>query len=632
MKTPILAALPLVLLAAPIRAAEPGRAALLGLRPAQSASLGGTAILQLPEAQRLRAVAENVLETLSGAAMVRHEELRAVIGPTYLADLFECAGDLACQLRVAAPLRRKGIAAAFAGDYFAAEDALRVRVRRLDLARGRLADEASFILPRGAAESLAPWRAALAPMVQDTGSIRLVTNLADAACALDGKPCDLSADGVIARVAEGEHVLELTRQGFRRATRVVLVKRQEELRVALALEELPIQAQKAPDPNARVPVFEAPPESTRVAAFGAFRLALAWDDQNAGDREDPIALPPGPGVDDAAFVVLPRPSIVGLTVEAPRSESGWLLRGAISLGWVKDPGPEIDSAFAELVKEDAGFKLMLGFGQGIVSSLTAGTLTTPEGFGDLAAAFVGVTLSQALGPFVLEGFVGRHRAQFSPAEEPAGSSSGPFGALHLAFVSERHKGRLYGEDYPLTIGVSAISGAERVGLADEQAWAAEAGVAAPVVEDVRAWAASLEVHLPFGERASLAGEAYVAQDAHLLEGALWQAPRVDRTSGRHTPLRSAGGWAQLSVNAGRTVEVRLVAGVDAVLDGLDAGLAQGGAPAIRENRLAAANVVWYPFGHLAVGAQLHVIETSYDDAALGTERLLGVVLTSQLEF
>ncbi|HET8539557.1 MAG TPA: PEGA domain-containing protein [Anaeromyxobacter sp.] len=627
----ILAAVPFLCLAAWAQAAEPARVAFLGLRPAQSASFAGTAILKLPEAQRLRAVAENVVETLSGSSVVRHEELRAALGPTYLAELFECAGDAACQLHVAAPLRRKGIAAAFAGDYFAADGGLRIRLRRFDLAQARLADEAAFGLPVAEAESLAPWRAALAAMLQDTGSVRLATNLPDAACTLDGRPCELSAEGVIARVAEGEHVLELSRPGYRRATRVIAVKRREELRVALALEELPIQAQKAPDPNARVPIFETPGEATRVAAFGAFRLALAWDDQNAGHREDPIALPPAPGVDGGGVVVLPRPSIVGVTVQAPRSESGWQLRGAISLGWVKDPGPEIDSAFAEVVKEEVGFRLMLGFGQGIVSSLTAGTLTTPEGFGDLTAAFAGVTVSKSLGPLVLEGFVGRPVAEFSPSEEPAGSSARPFGAVHLAFVSERHMGRLYGEDYPLTVGISGLYGTERVGLADEQAWAAGAGVAAPALEDVRAWVASVEVHVPLGKRASLAGEAYVGEGAHLLEGALWQAPRVDPATGRHATLRSTGGWAQVSLAAGASVEVRLVAGVDAV-DGLAAGLAPDGAPAVRRNRLAAANVVWFPFEPLALGAQLHAIETAYADAALGTATLLGFVLTSQLKF
>lgn len=627
----ILAALALAL-ASPAGAAEPPRAAFLGLRPAQSASFAGTAIARLPEAQRLRAAAESVVEALSGAAVLRHDALRAALGPTYLADLFDCGGDAACELRLAGPLRARGVATALAGDYVAEGDALRVRLRRLDLAAGRIGDQATVVLPAGGAEAFEPWRAALAPMFHDTGSVRIATNVPGAACTLDGRPCDASADGVLPRVAEGEHVLELALPGYRRAARAIAVKRGEELRVAVPLEELPIQAQKAPDPNARLPVFEAPGESTRVAAFGALRLALGWDDQNAGDREDPVALPSTPALDEGGFTVLPRPSILGVTVQAARSESGWQVRGAISLGWVKDPGAELDSAFAEAVNEEAGFRIMLGFGQGIVSSLTAGTLTTPEGFGDLKADLVGLTASKSLGPVVVEGFVGRHKDQFAGEVEAAGSASSPFAAARVALVSDRHTGRLYGEDYPLTVGVSGVWGATRAGLAGEQAWAAGEGIAAPVVEDVPAWAASVELHLPFGRAASLAGEAYVGEDARLLGGAVWQGPRVDPATGRHVPLRSVGGWAQLSAALGGEVEVRVVAGADAIRSGLDAGLDPEGAPAVRRNALAAANAVWYPSAHLALGAQVHAVRTTYADAALGDETLLGAALTAQLKF
>lgn len=627
------AALLAVLLAASAAsAAEPAKVAFLGLRPAEAASLAGTAIAQLPEAQRLRTVAENVAEVVSGASVLRHADLRAALGPTYLVDLFDCRGEAPCQLRLAAGLRRQGVASAIAGDYFAAPDGFRIRLRRFDLAAERLADEASFLIARAEAESLAPWRAALGPLFQDTGALRIVTNVRDAVCALDGQPCRPTADGLVARVPEGEHLLELSKDGHRRAHRVIVVKRREELRVAVPLEELPIQAQKAPDPNARVPTFAAPGESTRIAPFGFLRLSLGWDSVNAGDREDPLALPREGGVEEGGFVVLPRPAIAGVTVQAPRSESGWQVRGAFSTAWVKDAGPEIDSAYAEVVKEEAGTRLMLGWGQGIVSSLTAGTLTLPEGFGDLAAGLVGLTVSQSAGPLVLEAFVGRHKGQFSPQADPAGASPAPFAAAHVAFVSERLVGKLYGEDYPLTIGVSGLLGAERVGLADEQEWASAAGIAAPLREQVRVWLASVEAHLPFGRRGGLAGEAYVGEDVHLLEGALWQRPRVDPASGRHAALRSAGGWAQLSINAGRSVELRLVAGLERILDGLDAGLAPGDDPAVRENRLAAVNAVWYLLDHLAIGAQVHGIRTRSAGAAASTPTLLGVVVTSQLKF
>lgn len=611
---------------APARAAEPARIAFLCLHPAEDAAFQGTAIVQLAEAQRLRVVAENVVEMLSGASVLRHEELRAALGPRYLVDVFDCRGEVACQLRVAAGLRRRGVSAAVVGDYFAEGEVLRLRLRRLDLARGRIADETSFSLARADAETLGPWRAALETWFLDTGSLRIVTNVAGPACTLDGKPCALSGDGVVLDVPEGEHLLELAREGYRRAHRVVTVKRREELRVAVPLEELPVQAQKAPDPNARVPTFEPPGETTRIAPFGLLRLAVGYDDVNGGDREEPTVPPRAAAGREGGLVVLPRPAIAGVTVQAPRRESGWQLRGAFSSAWVKDEVPEIDSAYAELVREDSGFRLMLGLGQGVVSSLTAGTLTLPEGFGDLSAAFVGITVSQSVGPFVLEGFVGRHKGQFSPEAVPDGASPSPFGAARVAFVSEAIMGRLYGEDYPLTIGVSAIRGEERVTFDVDPADAVP-----PVRQQVPVWVASLEIHLPFGRVAGLAGEAYVGEDAHLLEGALWQGPRVDPATGLHRALRSAGGWLQLSVAAG-ALEVRLVGGMDRILDGLDFGVAPDGAPAIRENRLAAVDAVFYLLDHLALGLQLHAVRTTYADPDLGSPELHGVVFTSQLKF
>lgn len=630
-----LASLALVLLAAPGARAAPAPSrpvAFLGLRPAEDARLSETALAHLPDAQRLRAVAENVVEMLSGSPVLRHDDLRAALGRAYLVELFECRADAACQLRVAAPLRRHGVAVAVVGEYDAAGDPFRIRVRRLDLVKGRVADEVESASRRAAAAALGTWRAALGPAFQDTGSVRIATNVPGAACALDGAPCTPDPDGVLADVPEGEHVLELSKEGYRRAHRVVAVRRREELRVAIALEELPVQAQKAPDPNARVPTFEAPGERTQVVPYGFLRVALGWDSVNAGDREDPLALPRVGGVEDGGVVVLARPALAGVTVQAPRSDGGWEVRGALAAAWVKDAGPEIDAAFAEVVNEERGLRAMLGLGQPIVSSLTAGTLTLPEGFGDLAAGLVGATLSQSVGPFVLEAFVGRHKSQFSTEADAGGASPGPFGAARIALVSERHVGTLYGEEYPLTLAVSAVRGAVRVGLAEEQAWAAAEGIAAPVREDLDVRVASVEAFVPFGRRASLSGEAYVGEEARLLEGALWQAPRVDPVTGRHAALRSAGGWAQLSIAAGPALELRVVAGIDRVLRGLDAGLAPDGGAAIRENRLGAVNAVWYALDQLALGVQVHAVRTEYADAAHGSPTLVGAVATGQLKF
>jgi hypothetical protein len=127
---------------------------------------------------------------------------------------------------------------AVAGDYHAGPDGFRIRLRRFDLVNARLVDEATFVLPRGEAESPSPWRAVLGPLFQDTGAIRIVTNVSDAACTLDGRACRPTPDGLLPRIPAGEHLLELAKDGYRRASRAVVVKRREEVRVAVPLEEL----------------------------------------------------------------------------------------------------------------------------------------------------------------------------------------------------------------------------------------------------------------------------------------------------------------------------------------------------------------------------------------------------------
>jgi hypothetical protein len=603
------------------------RIAFLGLRPTVDAALGQTAIAQLPDAQRLRAVAENVVEILTGATVLRHEELRVALGRTYLADLFDCRGDVTCQLRVAAPLARDKVLTAVVGDYHSDGSTLQIRIRRLDLAAMRVTDEASFALDRGAAETLDPWQEALRPLFQDMGKVRIVANVTGATCTLDGRPCEPSPDGLL-EVQEGEHVLELMKEGYRRASRVVAVKRGEESRVAVALEELPVQLQKAPDPSARRPTFVAPTEETQVQPFGSIRLAVLVDDVNDGDRED-VWVPEEGTTRELSVVFFPRPAVIGLGMQAPRGARGWDLRGGFGLALVRGDLPEFDSAFAELVKPEAGFRVMLGWGAPIVSGLTAGTLTLPEGFGDLAPGMVGVTVSQSFGPMVVEGFVGKQKGMFNADPETRAATTLPFGAARIAYVDEAVSGRLYGEDYPLTVSLSGIYGQERVGLA------AERDAAAPVVpelEDLPVWAASAELFVPFGKVASLSGEAWVGQSVHRFEGALWQVPRLDPVTGRHRALRSAGGWAQLSLNGGESFELRLVAGVDRIVDGMDFGSAPDGAPGILENRLAALNGVWYLLGHLTLGIQLHAVQTVYDDPANGSPMVVGAALTSRLTF
>lgn len=623
----VLAAGLALLAAGPAHAGEPAPIAMLGLRPAEDAALGPTAIAQLAEAQRLRAVLENVLEAASGTRVLGHEPLRAALGRAYLVAVVDCRGEPTCLVAVARPLRASGVTTALAGDCFLGGEAIRVRVRRLDLVRERLAEEVTFEVPRAQATALEPWRAGLAPLFGETGSLRLVVSQPDAQCLLDGRPCALGPDGVIPDLPEGEHLLVLAKDGFKRSERVVAIRRREQARVAVALEELPVQPQKAPDPAARTPTFDRPTEEPQAKVFGSLRLAFSADDLNAGEREDPF-VPAGVRPGGAHVAVLPRPAVLGMAVQAPRQASGWQTRGAVSLAWVKDAGPEIDSAFAEVVQEERGLRLMLGLGAPIVSSLTAGTLTLPDGFGDLAFGAVGATASTSFGPVLVEGFVGKHKSQFSAGPDVDAATPLPMAALHLAWVDRERAGTLYGDPYPLTVGLSGVVGQDRVGVGGEADWAAGLSGAARR-EEVAVWVASLEWYVPLGP-ASVAGEAWVGDDVRFLEGAAWQPPRVDLATGRHRPLRSAGGWIQAAWSARADLELRLLAGTDQAVANLRWGRPVGDVAGIRSNGAAAIAAV-YRFGNLALGAQVLVTRTSYADPALPAALAKTLTFTSQLK-
>ncbi|MBK9518590.1 MAG: hypothetical protein IPO09_14810 [Anaeromyxobacter sp.] len=617
--------------AAKAPAAPAGGLAVLGLRPVEAGPGSATAITRLAEAQRLRAAVEGVAEALGGAPPLRHDDLRGALGRAYLVTLFDCLDDEPCLLAAAAPLRARGVDAALVGEYGRQGDLLTVRLRRLDLRAGRVAAAATFEVPAAQAEALAPWRAGLAPLFDDTGSLALVVNLAGAACTLDGRPCDLGPDGVLPAVTAGEHLLSLSHEGYRRLDRVVVVVAGQRLRVAAALEELPLQVVKAPDPASRLPTFAPPGEETRLAPFGSLRLLFLVDDVDAGEREEP-AVPGGVAPGGAGLVVLPRPAVVGVSVQSPRGPGGWQLRGAVAAAFVKDPAPELDSAYAELLDEELGLRFLLGLGQSVFSGLTAGTLTSPEGFGDLAGGLVGLTASTSLGPVLLEGFVGKHKSQLGAEAWPGGAVPAPFLAARLAYVDAGRGGRLYGEDYPLTVSLSAVMGEERLGDPDEAAWAAEAGLPAPALERLPVRAASLELFLPLSPTASLAGEAWVGEGVHLLEGSLWQRPRLDPATGRHHRLRSAGGWLQLAVGVGQRLELRALAGLDAVVAGLGSGAAPFDEAPVSRNELAAVNGTLELVPGLSLGLQLHLVRTTFLDPSLGRPLLRAASFTGQVAF
>ncbi|MDF1566156.1 MAG: hypothetical protein P1V51_24200 [Deltaproteobacteria bacterium] len=607
--------------------------ALLGLRPTTDASRAETDVLELGQAQRLRDTASSVLEAVSGTHMLDHETITQLLGRSYLVDLFACGESSACVEKLSRPLMKHGVHTVIVGDYYQVKAGYRMRIRVIDLETRRERATVELDLPLKDATSLPVWRESLATLFDDTGSLRIVTNVEGYACTLDGAPCDFLEPGLIAGVKEGEHLLVLTRAGHKSATQGVSVKRGVEQRVVLPLEAQPMKVQRAPDPKMPLPAFPEPSEEVEVIPFGYVRLLLVADDHNSGDLEDFVVDADPSRERELTLTGLPMPALLGVGLQSPQLDSGWVLRGGVAAGFIKTSVPELDSAYAEAEQEDWGTRVVLGLAGSIVNSLAAGTQTLPEGFGDLAPTMVGVQLTQTLGPMVIEAFGGRFRSQFTEdGEWSSGSASpAPTFALRLAYLDEDRVGSLYGEEQPLTLSISGAFTLLRVGVGEEE-WvdATFVGATRPVIEDLPTWLLSAELFVPFGQRGSLAGEFYLGDGAHLFEGALLQGHRFDPTTGLHWQLRAAGGWLQVIWAFTDTLELRLTGGQEQIVNGLQLGFDPAEGTPIHWNRLVALGAVWRPFDNLSVGLQLHRIDTKYDRGP--RTDLHGVALATQLSF
>ena len=630
----MISVLALALVAAAGPPVAPG-VAVLGIRPTFDGSFLDTRLEGIAEGQRLRNLAESALAAVTGRAVLGHEDLRRLLGKGYLVDLFACRSDPSCLARGAAPLVAAGATLSVVyGDYHERDGGgVVLRLRRIDLVSGRILAEALFELAANDTWELATWRRHLAPLVSDTGSLRVVANVGGWVCRLDGVECLPNADGVVEDVPEGEHVVELAKEGYSRGARAITVERGKETRVAVALEELPVQLGAAPDPAARVPTFAPGVEKTVVRPFGALRVVMTGDDHNNGEREDQLAMPLDSDDRKPNVVVFTVPAVVGFALQTPRSPAGWRLQGAVSGGWVKQTVFEIDSAYAEVLHDELGLRVVVGLAPSIFSALTPGTLTLPEGFGNLAPSLAGLTVEKKLGVVGVGAFVGKLKSQFVDTFTPGAASPWPFFAARLAYVSDHVKGYLYHADYPLTVSLSGVVGCERMGPGEAEWVAAHApGAATPVVEDLPVALGGLELFVPLGSVFTVAGEAYYGQGARLFEGAAWQGPRLLLDTGRHRGLVSAGGWLQLVAMPNDVLDLRLIAGLDRVVRGLGAGVATSGALEVEQNRLVALTLGWWAFDELALSVQVHQLATRYRDPAVGTAVLYGVSLGGQLQF
>jgi hypothetical protein len=540
----------------------------------------------IAEAQRLRTSAESVLEILTGVAPVGHDALRELLGPAYLVHLFECGDDPACQARVLEPLRARGVVRTVVGHYRANGDARELVLALLDLRQGRYLSETTVATSLAALQTVAGWQAALQALFSLDGRIEVVTNVPAWTCALDGQPCGSLVAGVVEGVSPGEHVIEVSAEGYQPEARTVSVEPRERVRVAVALRPMPVVVEPRNGGRLVAPEFGSG-EAAGVRPFGSLVLLAGADDENEGNSMDFVATRHPRSWHTSAFPL----ALLGIQAQSAPNAQGWRLRGRVSGTFETTLAFELYDAYIEVSQPSLGLRLNFGKQFAAVSLLDPSTGTLPNGFGNLVSDVVGVLAGWSIGRLVLEGFAGRPR----PTMEVHADSAAPlplFGG-RIAWIDA---GAPLFDGAPLTLSVSGAYGWQRV-VSDV------AGVQDPVT-----WLASVEGAVPLGTLASLRAELEAGEGANVFGGALRQEPIVDRTTRRALALASVGGWGEVAVRLGGDWHMHLVAGLDRVLTDFARTDANDG-ERLESSRIIAANVVFTPIESLEYGLQLDEIET-----------------------
>ena len=143
------------------QASGPQPVVVAGLRPTGGRNHRRTSIERLPEAQRLREIVEEVVRDIAQRPVVNHAGLRALLGPSYLVDFFDCKGTVKCVGRVFSPLRRRAGWLVY-GDYAPAGVNYSFRLRLIDLASATLLADIEFSLRAREVEDHDSWNRQLA--------------------------------------------------------------------------------------------------------------------------------------------------------------------------------------------------------------------------------------------------------------------------------------------------------------------------------------------------------------------------------------------------------------------------------------------------------------------------------------
>jgi hypothetical protein len=242
---------------------------------------------------------------------------------------------------------------------------------------------------------------------------------------------------------------------------------------------------------------------------------------------------------------------------------------------------------------------------------------------------VGVTLTQSIGPFIVEAFGGKPYSSYTLFGTIDSSATLPVGAAHLAYVNQHVTGLLYDSTFPLTIGISGLVGKERDGAGEASAAKALMATATPQLEDLLIWIGSFELFIPAGSMGSLEAELYVGRGVGFAYGVPFQRILLDLATGEHHAMLSYGGWVQLCFRPVRFFEVRAIAGMDRIGGGPYVGVLLSGQPVVLSNELYALNADFYLIKNVMLGLQAHVRISRYD---AGVSQLLGGAFQARVTF
>ncbi len=607
------------------RGAEARPIAFAGLRPALAPDFGETELNRLSEAQRLRKTIHNVLEAVSGETVISHDELRNSLGRAYIVGVFDCAGRVKCLLTTLKPMAARGYSRAVVGDYTTSDEHYLFRIRLLDLNAERVVDESTFELTGRETEDLSRWRKNLEGLFADTGSIRLVSNVAGYTCKLDAKPCTTEKD-VITNVPEGEHVVELGKEGYIAKAQEVRVQRKREVRLAMALQERPLQPPAAPD-VLQVPAAKA---GDQPRWFGQIQLLALMDTKNGGEVFEFFALPDTVVEEKRHFGLIPTPTFFGLRLAGAESDSG--LGATLAAGFLTDFRLQLLIAAVDLTHNRLGTKLSVGLlNNAVLSTLSPNTFTVPLGWGNLNSILLGARLSQSFGPVVAELGIGEPLSTGAAARRsnftivPEGAPRTPTGSARVAYVHKGIQGKLMANSFPLTVGLSGAIGETRVGASEFSALKTMApGAVQPEIEDLPLWVISAELLIPIGPFV-VSGEAFRGEGLDRYGGAIQQRERVDPATGKHKLLRSQGGWGQVLMNLGEKWSVAAFGGYEEIIRNLGFAVSAFEAYDMRSNVHVGGIVGWTPTTGVYFGAQGSWMRTDFkvpNDAAEVTSGLV----------